>query len=257
MNFWRKQVDKRFTVLAFAIIACGAGYFFLATPSVSEQHDEHEHGSHQLLNQEPANVAEQKVVRNGQLLSTGVSQLNKKSESNNTQVAANTFEKDSIIWQQSEQSQKVLQASGFMPEDVANEAYVEVDLEELQALEVGDNLDLYIPQLGGSYNGEVDHIQQHPNGDRTVEAFIPGAGTLYSAVITIGEEAIYGNLATQEDVFVLEGIGKHAWIAPKSAMIAKHRERIPTDPVTTSSNSTSPDVFELETEVSPTTSNNN
>lgn len=253
-------MDKKFSVLTVAIIACGAGYFFLAAPSVTDQHGEHDHSSHQMFNEEPANVAEQQVVRNGQVLSSGVSQLKKKNEPNNNQVTStpeNAFEKDSIIWQESEESQKVLQASGFMPEDVANEAYIEVDLEELQAVEIGDNLDLYIPQLGGSYNGEVDHVQQHPNGDRTVEAFIPGAGTLYSAVITIGEEAIYGNLATQEDVFVIEGIGKHAWIAPKSAMIAKHKERIPTDSATPSTKPSSPDVFELETEVSPTTSNNN
>ena len=260
INFWREQVDKKLTVLTVAIIACGAGYYFLTAPSDSEPHDEHDHSSHQLLNEEPANVAEQKVVRNGQVLSSGVSQLKKKSETSNTQVALNSenaFEKDSIIWQESEASKKALQASGFIPEDVANEAYVEVDLEELKQVEVGDSLDLYIPQLGGSYNGEVDYIQQHPNGDRTVEAFIPGAGSLYSAVITIGENAIYGNLATQEDVFVLEGIGNHAWIAPKSSMIAKHQERIPTDSAIPSSKPTSPDVFELETEVSPTTSNNN
>lgn len=154
-------------------------------------------------------------------------------------------------------SRQVLEKSGFIPEDVSNEAYVEVDLEELKTVEVGDNLELYIPQLGGSYNGEVDHIQQHPNGDRTVEAFIPGAGSLYSAVITIGEEAIYGNLATQEDVFILEGIGKYAWISPKSSMIAKHKERIPTVSEITSSKQTSSDVFDLEPEISPTTTNNN
>lgn len=247
-------MDKKFTIVTVAILACGVGYFFLAAPSVLKEH--HDHSSHQFINDQPADISDQKVYRNGQMLSSGVDTLQvqaKKTPDKTQSSNAGTFEKDSIIWQESEQSKKILEASGFIPDDVAEQAYVEVDLEELKAVEIGDSLDLYIPQLGGSYNGEVDHIQQHSNGDRTVEAFIPGAGSLYSAVITIGEDAIYGNLATQEDVFVLEGIGKHAWIAPKSAMIAKHKERIPTDSATPSTTST--DVFELEPETSPTTNN--
>lgn len=178
-------------------------------------------------NVQPVVTPAPKVTRNGQVLDTGIDQFNHHSPSaNNTKIESQASEnvRDTIVWQESEQSKAVLQKSGMIPADVREEAYVEVDLDELRTVEIGEYLDLYIPQLGGSYTGEVDYIQTHPNGDRTVEAHIPGAGTLYAAVITIGEEAIYANLATQEDVFIMEGIGKHAWIAPKSAMSQNHVE---------------------------------
>ncbi len=237
-------MNKKYAVAITLIITAGVGYFLLSTPTVNQNAHNHAPAVH---NHEPADVPEDSViVRNGQVLSTGVDKLQPKE--NDEQVAVGSFptERDSIIWQESEQSKTVLQESGLIPSDVKNEAYVEVDLAELLTVEIGESLDLYIPQLGGSYNGEVDHIQQHPNGDRTVEAFIPGAGSLYSAVITIGDNAIYGNLATQEDVFILEGIGEYAWIAPKSAMIENHQERIPQPSENTGKDTNDTHVFEVD-----------
>lgn len=131
-------------------------------------------------------------------------------------------ERDTIVWSNSEEAEKVLKAQGLIPADVNNEAYVELDREELLTVEIGEYLDLYIPQIGGSYTGEVDHIQVHENGDRTVEAYIPGAGSLYSAVITIGKDAVYGTLGTQADVYIMEGDGRYAWLAAKSDLVATH-----------------------------------
>lgn len=133
-----------------------------------------------------------------------------------------SVENDSIVWQKSEKSEQVLKAEGFQSADLANEIYLEVDVNELRTVEIGELLDLYIPQIEGSYSGQVDYITEHDNGDRTVEAHIPGAGNLFSAVITIGEEAIYGTIGTQDDVYIMEGNGKYAWIASKSDLVANH-----------------------------------
>lgn len=169
--------------------------------------------------------------RNGKVLSTGVDNFKPKNEAELKAQATTTTngksEKDTIVWTTSEDGKKVLEAEGYIPADVTDEAYIELDREELMTVEVGEYLDLYIPQFGGSYTGEVDHVVTHPNGDRTVEAHIPGAGSLYAAVITLGENATYGNLATPRDVFVLEGNDKYAWIAPKSSMMQNHIEREP------------------------------
>ena len=169
--------------------------------------------------------------RNGKVLSTGVDNFKPKNEAELKAQATTTTngksEKDTIVWTTSEDGKKVLEAEGYIPADVTDEAYIELDREELMTVEVGEYLDLYIPQFGGSYTGEVDHVITHPNGDRTVEAHIPGAGSLYAAVITLGENATYGNLATPRDVFVLEGNDKYAWIAPKSSMMQNHIEREP------------------------------
>ncbi|TKB03042.1 hypothetical protein E5672_08265 [Alteromonas portus] len=167
--------------------------------------------------------------RNGKVLSTGVDNFKPKNEAElKAQATTNgKSERDTIVWTTSEDGKKVLEAEGHIPADVTDEAYIELDREELMTVEVGEYLDLYIPQFGGSYTGEVDHVVTHPNGDRTVEAHIPGAGSLYAAVITLGENATYGNLATPRDVFVLEGNDKYAWIAPKSSMMQNHIEREP------------------------------
>ena len=251
-------MNKTYLVTVLAISVLGVGYFLWSSPETSElesQYKEHNH-----LHAQSKSVSDQVVYRNGQLLSSGNKMLKpRKYRETKAKYSEQDQpkERDSIIWHESEASQQVMQEAGVMPPDIANEAYIEVDLDELLTVELGESLDLYIPQLGGSYNGEVDHISEHPNGDRTIEAFIPGAGSLYSAVITIGESAIYGNIATQEDVFILEGVGKHAWIAPKSAMIAKHQERIPSDQNSSSSEQQKIDVFELDTGSSPTTTRNN
>ena len=196
------------------------------------------------------------LVRNGQVLSTGKDTFQPKSRPTSTreQNAANaSHEKDTIIWHESEQAKASMQSSGLIPADVNNEVYIEIDRKELLTVEVGEYLDLFIPQLGGSYTGEVDFIQTHPNGDRTVEAHIPGAGSLYSAVITLGEKAIYGNLATQEDVFILEGVGNYAWLAPKSAMINNHHEHtMPAEVTSRDANSNrDSDVFDIGKDLSP------
>lgn len=155
-------------------------------------------------------------------LSTGVDMFVADSPSEKADEDWQGHEKDTIVWQVSEEGEAILKAEGHIPGDVVNEVYVELDVEELRTVEIGEFIDLYIPQIGGSYTGEVDFITEHENGDRTVEAAIPGAGKLFSAVITLGEDAVYGNLGTQADVFVMEGNGQYAWIASKSELIANH-----------------------------------
>lgn len=155
-------------------------------------------------------------------LSSGVDMFVENSPSEGKNDDWLTGENDTIVWQLSDVGEKVLKEEGFIPDDVNKEAYVEIDANELRTVAVGEYLDLYIPQIEGSYSGEVDYITEHPNGDRTVEANIPGAGQLYSAVITIGKDAIYGNLATQDDVYIMEGNGQYAWIASKSDLVATH-----------------------------------
>jgi hypothetical protein len=157
-------------------------------------------------------------------LSSGQDMFISQSPSEQPKIPTDNSQNDSIVWQLSEEGQALLKAQGLIPADVNNEAYVELDLAELNSVEVGDYLDLYIPQIGGSYTGEVDRIDIHSNGDRTVEAYIPGAGKLYSAVITIGKDAVYGTLGTQADVYILEGNGQYAWIASKSDLVATHSQ---------------------------------
>lgn len=175
---------------------------------------------HQNSSRRDTSVLKQNLPKH---LSSGVDMFVANSPSENAQSNWQ-LENDSIIWQRSEKGEQVLKAEGFQSADLSNEIYLEIDVNELRTVEVGELLDLYIPQIEGSYSGEVDYITEHDNGDRTVEAHIPGAGNLFSAVITIGEEAIYGTIGTQDDVYIMEGNGKYAWIASKSDLVANHSQ---------------------------------
>ena len=220
-------MKKRIVAASTAIVAIGYIFAFIDTAPSGKKEVA-------AANAETKPVGKESAVerqRNGKVLSTGVDNFKPKNEAELKAQATTTTngksEKDTIVWTTSEDGKKVLEAEGYIPADVTDEAYIELDREELMTVEVGEYLDLYIPQFGGSYTGEVDHVVTHPNGDRTVEAHIPGAGSLYAAVITLGENATYGNLATPRDVFVLEGNDKYAWIAPKSSMMQNHIEREP------------------------------
>ena len=220
-------MKKRIVAASTAIVTIGCIFAFIDTAPSGKKEVA-------AANAETKPVGKESAVerqRNGKVLSTGVDNFKPKNEAELKAQATTTTngksEKDTIVWTTSEDGKKVLEAEGYIPADVTDEAYIELDREELMTVEVGEYLDLYIPQFGGSYTGEVDHVITHPNGDRTVEAHIPGAGSLYAAVITLGENATYGNLATPRDVFVLEGNDKYAWIAPKSSMMQNHIEREP------------------------------
>ncbi len=220
-------MKKRIVAASTAIVTIGCIFAFIDTAPSGKKEVA-------AANAETKPVGKENAVerqRNGKVLSTGVDNFKPKNEAELKAQATTTTngksEKDTIVWTTSEDGKEVLEAEGYIPADVTDEAYIELDREELMTVEVGEYLDLYIPQFGGSYTGEVDHVVTHPNGDRTVEAHIPGAGSLYAAVITLGENATYGNLATPRDVFVLEGNDKYAWIAPKSSMMQNHIEREP------------------------------
>lgn len=131
---------------------------------------------------------------------------------------------DGELWQASDEAKGVLEASNTLPADLKGEVYLELDLNELAALEIGSTINLAIPQVGESYPGEVDYITEHKNGDRTVEANIPGFDRAYMAVITIGEKGVYGQMNLPTGAYVIQSVGSHAWLASKTDLSKGHQE---------------------------------
>lgn len=219
---------KKVTILSIAVVIGAASFFYfynsdntsieVASPSIATKSAAPHFNQEILHDSREVELNHEGIPKH---LSSGVDMITHDSPSTKEVPTWNT-EKDTIVWQRSEAGEKVLKEEGNIPGDVNNEVYLELDVNELKSVEVGEYLDLYIPQIEGSYTGEVDYITEHPNGDRTVEAHIPGAGNLFSAVITLGENAVYGTLGTQADTYIMEGNGKYAWIASKSDLVAKH-----------------------------------
>lgn len=225
-------MNLKYPLLLIMVFTAAYLVFFGESEKVLTEENQNTHHSHahHAHEGEAEDVSKQRIVRNDQVLSTGVDMFNEDSPSENVQDDMPEQFKDTVVWQVSEEAEEALKESEFLANDLKNEAYIELDVWELDNLAVGDYMDLYIPQIGGSFTGEVDMVTNHPNGDRTVEAYIPGAGSLYSAVITYSENAVYGTLGTQDDVYFIEGDGRHAWIASKRDLIANHQELIPTAP---------------------------
>jgi len=126
------------------------------------------------------------------------------------------------LWQRSDQAQQELQGRGILPVDLAGEVYVQLNTAYLQRLRVGDTMKIYIPQLGKDMAATVDHVSDHDNGDRTVEANFPGMAKFFSAVITSGKDATYGEISTPSGVYLLEAAGDYGWIAARGDLVKNH-----------------------------------
>ncbi|NVJ49281.1 MAG: hypothetical protein HWE11_02765 [Gammaproteobacteria bacterium] len=132
-------------------------------------------------------------------------------------------EAEHIIWQESLKAQEILQANPEkLPGDLAGEAYVELSTAKIKSMVMGDQFEVAIPQLGGSLAAEVDYITEHPNGDKTVEAFFPGMDRYFSVVFTVGAAQTYAQISTPDGVYILEGQGDYAWIASRQSLVASH-----------------------------------
>jgi hypothetical protein len=166
------------------------------------------------------------------------------TRANNQQFKQDDYKADESIielWRESEESRQVLQSNpDKLPGDLAGEAYVELNTQQLKQLQLGDAFELTVPQLGTSFAAEVDHITQHPNGDITIEANFPGMENYYSAVITLGDGNSYAQISTPDGVYLLEAQGDYAWIASRNSLVASHWSEhqdgvaIPAEPVSES-----------------------
>lgn len=128
-----------------------------------------------------------------------------------------------VIWQTSEEAKNALQANPEkLPGDLAEEAYIKLNTTAISQMVIGDGFDVQIPQQGSSLAAEVDYITEHPNGDKTVEAFFPGMDKYFSAVFTVGSERSYAQISTPNGVYILEAQGDNAWITSRQALVASH-----------------------------------
>ncbi|WP_022944029.1 hypothetical protein [Pseudoalteromonas ruthenica] len=126
----------------------------------------------------------------------------------------------------SKTAQAKLQEAGVIPTDLRNEAYVEFDLSALRALEAGDTFELMIPQTQESFVAEVNNVSVAENGDRSVFGAVTGAGgRFHTTVLTVGKDAVYGQLTAPSGNYVFESKNEHGWIAAKRDLYRQHQEQ--------------------------------
>ncbi|MEH6396486.1 hypothetical protein [Pseudoalteromonas sp.] len=125
----------------------------------------------------------------------------------------------------SDKAKQVLKASGVLPTDLKNEAYIEFDLAALKKLKQGDNFDLAIPQTAETFSAEVTNVIAASNGDKSVFGRVIGAdGQFHTTVMTIGKDAIYGQFTAPSGNYVFESKGQYGWLAAKRDLYKNHIE---------------------------------
>ncbi|GAA5442375.1 hypothetical protein Misp06_00549 [Microbulbifer sp. NBRC 101763] len=129
------------------------------------------------------------------------------------------------LWEESELAKKVLHENGRLPVDLNGETYLELDVEMLRSLEVGDYIDLSLPGIDESYDVQVGDIEQHASGNKSVQFDFPGMTRLHGATFTLGKNSVYAQLNTPSGSYTLEAQDGFAWIAPNGALIQNHVEK--------------------------------
>ena len=125
----------------------------------------------------------------------------------------------------SNKAKAVLSAAKVLPQDLNNEAYIEFDLPTLRKLEGGDNFELLIPQTQESFVAEVTGISLAENGDKSVFGKVTGAdGRFHTTVLTVGKDAVYGQLTAPSGNYVFESKDQFGWIAAKRDLYRSHKE---------------------------------
>ncbi|MGX5201730.1 hypothetical protein [Aliikangiella sp. IMCC44632] len=125
----------------------------------------------------------------------------------------------------STEAKAYLEAAGVLPQDLNGEAYVEFDLQALRALEIGDTFNLDIPQTLETFSAEVTNTTIFDNGDKSVFGRLVGSdGVLHTTVLTVGADALYGQLTAPSGNYVFETKEQYGWIAAKRDLYQSHIE---------------------------------
>lgn len=125
----------------------------------------------------------------------------------------------------SDKAKSILNEAGVLPTDLNNEAYIEFDLPSLRSLEAGDNFELMIPQSAETFIAEVTFIDVASNGDKSIFGNVTGAdGRFHTTVLTVGKDAVYGQLTAPSGNYVFESKDQYGWIAAKRDLYKKHVE---------------------------------
>jgi len=134
-------------------------------------------------------------------------------------------EAEKVLWEESELAREVLHESGRLPKDLKGETYLELNVDMLRNLEIGEYVDLDLPGVEGEYDAQVGNIQQHASGNKSLNLNFPGHARLFGATITLGKDVVYAQLNLPSGSYTMEAQGDYAWIAPNGALIQGHVEK--------------------------------
>ncbi|MCO1336135.1 DLW-39 family protein [Microbulbifer sp. OS29] len=134
-------------------------------------------------------------------------------------------EEERPLWVESDLAREVLKENGRLPVDLNGETYLELDVEMLNNLTIGDYVDIDLPGIEGSYDAQVGGVEDHASGNTSLQLNFPGLTRLHGATFTLGANSTYAQLNLPSGSYTLEAQGGYAWIAPNGALIKNHVEK--------------------------------
>lgn len=127
------------------------------------------------------------------------------------------------MWQLSPRAQEELERLGYIPPNIADERYVDVEIEKFMALEQEEAFEFEIPQLGRHFTATVQENSEPQDGVRTLRAVIPSEDRPLNVLISYSDDSIVGEVSTPSGDYLIEGTEQYAWLAPRQSMAANTR----------------------------------
>ena len=115
------------------------------------------------------------------------------------------------------ESKRALQNRGLIPPTISNEIYLEV-ANKLSDFKPGDVYRLEALSLGLQHEIKVERVKIRENGISTMYGSTEINGERYAALFTSSENAIYGEIEHPDGTYLIEGTGKHIWMAKRKDM---------------------------------------
>ncbi|QFT55328.1 hypothetical protein [Microbulbifer sp. THAF38] len=195
-------------IIPLIALLCAGGYFFWAKSQTD---------SPQPVTEKSVPPPSKKIVPNETKSTEEVVEMPSAQEQEANPDSA-------LMWAESDVARQVLHESGRLPLDLNGETYLEIDVEALRNLSLGDYVDIEMPGVKGSYDAQVDKVQEHASGNKSVQMNLPGYGSVYFVNFTIGKNSVYGNLTLPSGSYSLEAQGNYAWVASKKDLTRSHVE---------------------------------
>lgn len=131
------------------------------------------------------------------------------------------------IWSNQSGTNEVPKQYSHLNGDGVSRTFIEIERSEIEALKKNSNFNISIPAINTQYNAKVNNVIYHPNGDKTVKAFIEGDdGERHSVTITQGEHGTFASLSTPEGAYVLEAGQRSGWIASEDDIAQSHNRSV-------------------------------
>lgn len=89
---------------------------------------------------------------------------------------------------------------------------VKINREQFKKLQVGDQVELNIPQLTTRYAASIDDIVEHSNGDLSWRGHLTDFEDPYAVIVTMGKSSYFATIATPEGAFLLEAADNSGWM---------------------------------------------